>query len=465
MNFNRFLAAVAAIITFCTATVAAQPQANQAADKILAVIGRNRIVLQSELEINIAQLQGPNPTEVFTDSMKCLMLQQIIKQKMLVEQAERDSIVVTDDDVEGTLDNRLRYYIRQYGSREKMEQIMGKTIYQLKDENKDVVKEQMMAEKMQGKLLEHVKITPAEVQAFFAKQSQDSLPFYPASIEVGQIVIDPPTSKELDKYAYDQLADIRKQIVDDGKNFETMAGLYSMDPGSRDEGGRYNGVTRDGGFAQEFVAAAFRLQNGEVSPIIKTQFGYHIIQMIQRKGEQVDIRHILIIPQHTEADYAIAMGRLDSIRAQIMANKLSFSEAVGKFSTDDASKMTGGMIADQNTGSTQLVVDQLDPALALSIDSLKPGFISQPQMFRTARNEQSSRIIFLKTRTEPHKANLKDDYNKIQAVALAQKQNEKIEAWIEARLPTYYLKVDADYSNCPGLEKWIQQTGSATVNK
>jgi len=462
MTFIRssvVIAAVFAIFTiFSAPLVSAQPVANEAADKILAVIGRNRIVLQSELEINITQIQGPNPTEVFTDSMKCLMLQQIIKQKMLVEQAERDSLVVSEDDVEGTLDNRLRYYVRQYGSREKMEQVLGKTIYQLKDENKDAVKEQMMAEKMQSKLLEHVKITPAEVQSFFAQQSQDSLPFYPATIEVGQIVIDPPTSKELDKYAYDQLADIRKQVVEENKDFETLAGLYSMDPGSRDDGGRINGITRDGGFAPEFVTAAFRLQNGEVSPVTKTSFGYHIIQMIRRKGEQIDVRHILIIPQHTEADYAISMAKLDSIRSQIVANKLSFSEAVGKYSTDDMSKMTGGMIADNSTGSTQLAVDQLDPALALGIDSLKPGAISQPQMFRKQRGELSSRIIYMRSRTEPHKANLKDDYNKIQAVALAQKQNDRIESWIEAKLPTYYLKIDPEYADCSLLKKWVEKT-------
>lgn len=459
MNFIRFSVVLAALLAaFTTSVVSAQPVPDEAADKILAVIGRNRIVLQSELEINILQLQGPNPTEEFTDSMKCLMLQQIVKQKMLVEQAERDSLMVSEDDVEGTLDNRLRYYMRQYGNREKMEQVLGKTIYQLKDENKDAVKEQMMAEKMQAKLLEHVKITPAEVQSFFAKQSQDSLPFYPATIEVGQIVIDPPTSKELDKYAYDQLADIRKQVVEEHKDFETLAGLYSMDPGSRDDGGRINGITRDGGFVQEFIVAAFRLQNGEVSPIVKTNFGYHIIQMIQRKGDQVDVRHILIIPQHTEADYTIAMERLDSIRSQIVAGKLSFSEGVGKYSTDDASKMTGGMIADNQTGSTQLAVDQLDPALALGIDSLKPGAISQPQMFRTQRGELSSRIVFLKSRTEPHKANLKDDYNKIQAVALAQKQNDRIESWIESKLPTYYLKIDEQYADCPPLKKWIEKT-------
>lgn len=459
MSFSRLLFFIAILLSTLANPVFVQAQETRSADKILAIVGRNRIVLQSELEQNIAQLQQQNGTE-FTDSMKCQMLQQIIMQKMFVEQAERDSLLVNDEEVEGNIDNKLRYYTRMYGSKEKLEEAAGKTIYQLKDEQKDNVREQLMAEKMQAKLLEHVKVTPADVQTFYNQLPKDSLPFFPATIEVGQIVIDAPTSPELDKYAYDQLADIRKQIVTDGKSFETMAGLYSQDPGSRDNGGLYAGVTRDGGFAQEFVTAAFRLQNGEVSPVVKTQFGYHIIQMVKRKGEQVDLRHILIIPQHTAADYKLAMDRLDSVRSQIVAGKLTFSEAVGKYSTDQQSKMTGGMISDTRTNSTALEVDQLDPALALGIDSLKPGAISQPQMFKNATGEQSSRIVFMKSRTEPHKANLTDDYSKIQAVALSQKQNKYLESWIDAKLPTYYLKINKDYGSCPQMQHWVSRTAS-----
>ena len=466
MRFTRFLftAFAALLIIFSAHNSFAQgQQVPQTADKILAIVGRNRIVLQSELEQNIAQLQQQNNVD-FTDSMKSQLLQQIIMQKMLVEQAERDSLLVSDEEVEGTLDNRIRYYIRQYGSKEKMEQVIGKTTYQLKDENKDVVREQMMAEKEQNKLMEHIKITPGEVQAFYNKIPKDSLPFFPATIEVGQIVIDPPTSEELDKLAYNDLARIRERIVKEGANFETLVGTESQDPGSRDNGGLYTGVTRDGGFAKEFVSAAFRLQEGEISPIVKTKFGYHIILMVKRKGDQVDIRHILKMPQHTSADFEIAMKRLDSVRAQIVAGKLSFQEAVGKYTTDEQSKMTGGMIVDPQTSVTQLQVDQLDPALALGVDSLTVGAISQPQLYRNPLGEQSCRIVFLKSRTEPHKANMKDDYSKIQGVALSQKQNQKLEAWIDAKLPTYYLKIDPAYATTTTLQRWLQKT-SGTGDK
>lgn len=428
------------------------------ADKIIAVVGKNRIILHSDLEAQFAQYRAQDPG--LSDTIKCNLLQQMIIQKVLVEQAERDSLLVSDEDVNGTIDNRIRQFIRQYGSKERLEEAAGKTIYQLKEENREVFKEQLMADKMQSKILENVKITPSEVQAFYNKLSTDSLPFYPATVEVGQIVIDPPVSAELDQYAKSKLEDIRNQIVNEGKSFEVMAGLYSDDPGSRDNGGRYQEVARNGGWAPEFVAAAFKLQPGEISPIVKTQFGYHIIQMIHRKGDIADLRHILIRQERTSSDFKKALNKLDSIRSLLVTGSISFPEAVGKFSTDEAAKTTGGMITDPATGSAQLEIDKLDPAMALMLDTLKPGTYSQPQVFITDRGEQSTRIVYLKTRTEPHKANLRDDYSKIQQVALAQKQAKTVEQWLKARLPNYYLRIDPEYMSCSVFADWKLSTAS-----
>lgn len=456
MNFSVFFSRLACVGLMLFTFSAVQAQQVQHADKIIAIVGKNRIILQSDLDQMVSQSMQGNPNATVSDSMRCLILQDMISGKMLVEQAERDSLLVSDDDVEGQLDNRIRYFIRQYGSQDKLEAASGKTIFQMKEAYRDVVKEQMMAEKVRSKILENVRVTPAEVQTFYNSIPKDSLPFFPATVEVGQIVLAPPMNPELDKYAHDKAEDIRKQIVKDGKSFETMAGLYSEDPGSRDNGGRIDGVTRSG-YDPAFVQATFRLQNGEISPVIKSRFGYHIIQMIQRRGEEADVRHILIIPQHTDADYKASLLRLDSIRAEIIAGKMSFGEAVSKYSTDDQGKMTGGMIADPRTGSTQLQVDQLDPQLALMIDSLKPGSISQPHIF-TLNGERSTRIVMLKSRTEPHKANMRDDYAKIQNVAKAQKEQRKLESWITERLPTYYLHVAPEYSDCPSIQRWIAQT-------
>ncbi|HTN46677.1 MAG TPA: peptidylprolyl isomerase [Flavipsychrobacter sp.] len=429
-------------------------------DKIVAVVGKNRIILKSELETNFAQAKQSDPT--LDDSVKSQVLQQLVLQKLLVEQAERDSLLVSDEEVDGNIENKIRYYIRQYGSKEKLEQMTGKTVYQLKDENKDVIREMMMAEKMQGKIMENIKITPAEVKAFYDKVPADSLPFFPATIEIGQIVIDPPVSRELDEYARKKLEDIRNQILTEGKSFETMAGIYSDDPGSRDNGGRYNDVTRTGGWAPEFVSAAFKLQNGEVSPIVKTQFGYHIIQMIQRKGEQVDLRHILIRPEKTSADFDVALRKLDSIRTILTSGKMSFPEAVGKFSTDESAKQNGGMILDPVTAASEIDMQSLDPQMVLILDTLQPGSYSAPQMFQTERGEQSTRIVYLKSRTEPHKANLKDDYSKIQDVALGQKKSMHLQEWVKTRMPNAYIRIAPEYANSSVFNGWnlAKQEGS-----
>ncbi|MBS1777959.1 MAG: peptidylprolyl isomerase [Bacteroidetes bacterium] len=425
----------------------------QVADKIIAVVGKNRIILQSELETAAAQTKQPG-MEVSQDA-KCNLLQQMILQKMLVEQAERDSLLVSDEEVEAALDNRVRSFIAQFGSKEKLEEVAGKTVFQLKEDNRDVIKESMMAEKVQNQLMQNVKITPAEVQAFFKTIPTDSLPFFPATVEMGQVVVDPPTSPELDKYAHDHLESIRKEIVNDHKDFETMAGLYSDDPGSRNNGGKYEGVSRKGGgWAPEFVAAAFKLQNGEVSPVIKTQFGYHIIQMIRRRGDEADLRHILITPEHTSADFKAAFIKLDSVRTLILTKKLTFEEAVNKFSTDEMSNRTGGMIVDPQTNSSQMEIDKLDPTLALMIDTMKVGNLSNPQVFTNARGNKSCRIVYMKGITQPHKANLKDDYARIQEIALQQKKSKKMMDWVAEKSPTYYVKIDPAYINCEELEAW-----------
>lgn len=435
-----------------TTALAQEDKVMGVADKVIAIVGRNRIILQSELDVQFTEAKRRDPA--LSDTAKPLMLQQMVLEKLLVEQAERDSLLVSAEEVEGNLENKMRYFIRLYGSKEKLEEAAGKTVYQIKDDNRDLIRDQMLAEKMRNKILENVKITPAEVRSFYEKIPLDSLPFFPATVEAGQVVVDPPVSAELDKYAKEKLEDIRKQIVEGGKSFETMAGVYSDDPGSRDNGGRYNDVTRGGGWAPEFVAATFRLQNGEISPLVKTTFGYHIIQMIRRKGEAADIRHILIRPERTSADFKKAFEKLDSVRALLIAGNISFSEAVGKYSTDEAAKQTGGMILNPQTGAAQLDVAELDPALVLMLDTLKEGGYSQPQMFQTERGEKSARIVFLRARTKPHKANLYDDYSRIQQVALQQKQNTKLETWLRRKLPSYYIRISPEYRKGQAFADW-----------
>ncbi len=449
------------ILLFALISIFALPmQAQQNIDKIIAVVGKNRIILQSELDAQAieAKKQEPNMTD---DAINCNLLQQMVTQKLLVEQADRDSVMVSDDEVEGTLDNRIRYFIRMYGSKENLEKSVGRTVYQLKEDYRDVVKEQMIYEKMLSQVIQNVRVTPAEVRTFYNTIPSDSLPFLPASVQIGQIVIDPPVSAEMDQYAKAKIEGIRKDITEGGKSFEVEAGIYSEDPGSRDNGGRYDGVTRTGGWAPEFVAAAFKLKNGEVSQPIKTKFGYHIIQMIDRKGDEADLRHILIKPQITTVDYKAALDKLDSVRAELISGKITFPEAVGKYSTDENAKRTGGMIQDPNTGSADLEVSKLDPSMILIIDSLTSGQFSHPHVFNTDAGERSCRIVYLVNRTTPHKANMKDDYSKLQEFALNQKKAKKLHEWIMMKLSSYYLKIDPQYlKGCDVLKTWQDVSGA-----
>ncbi len=431
-------------------------RAQESLDKIITIMGRNRVILRSELEMEYAQARQQDAR--FGDSARCLILQQMILQKMLLEQAERDSVMVTDEDVDGQLDNRLRYFIQQFGSKERLEQMTGKTIYQMKEEFRDKIKEQMVAEKMRNTILENTKISPSEVSAFYKKIPVDSLPFFPATLEVGQIVVDPPISQEMLDYAHTKLDGIRNEIIKGEKTFEQAAGIYSDDPGSRDNGGRYDGVTRNGGFAPEFVAAAFKLQNGEISPIIKTKFGYHIIQMVQRKGDEVDLRHILVRPEVTSIDFQTALNKLDSIRNLLVTGKITFPEAVGKFSTDEGAKRTGGMIADPVTGNTLLDMTKLDAGMVQLLDTLKVGDYSASHIFLTDMRERSCRIVYLRSRTSPHKANLREDYNKIQDVALEQKKQVKLQDWIKGKLPTFFLWIAPEYRTCDVIRDWKMNT-------
>ena len=431
---------------------------NQSADRIIAKIGKGRIILESELEQNFAQYKAENPQ--LSDSIKCTLLQEMIFQKILAEQADRDSIFVREEDVEANMDQRIRYFVSQAGSQERLEQQMGKTIYQMKDENRDMIKESMIADKMKGEILAGVKITPAEVKKYFDKIPTDSLPYLPATVEIGQIVIDPPVSPELDNYARTKLEDIRKQIKDEGKSFETMAGIYSADPGSRDLGGDL-GWVEHGQMVPEFEKAAFKLQISEISPIVKTEYGYHIIQMVERQGEKCHLRHILVRPERTSADFKASLLKLDSVRSELITGKITFQIAVGKYSNDKSSKNTGGMVTDPRTGSSKLHIKDLDPAMVLAIDSLGAGSYSQPQIYTNPQTgDKSCRLIYLKSRTQPHKANLIDDYNSIQDVALKQKQIDHQSKWLQEKLPTYYIKIDKQYQSCPELIPWM-----AAINK
>lgn len=423
-------------------------------DKIVGKVG-NTIVLQSDIETMFAEQQRQHDT--ISENYKCEILYRALSQQILVAQADRDSVIVSEEEVEQRINERLSYMLRSYGSKEELEKRLGKTIYQIKDENRKFFKDQMIAERMQGNITANVKITPFEVEQFFNGINKDSLQPYPAKVEIGQIVIMPKPSKELDDYAKERLTEIRKDIVEKGRNFVTMAGIFSMDVASKNNGGEIDINKKD--FDPAFVAASFKLQPGEVSPVIKSKFGYHIIQMVNRvNNDEAKVRHILIMPEITSYDLQDAKKVLDSIYPLLVSGKMSFREGVSKFSTDEQAKMTGGMVMNMNTNSYELYIEELDPELAYSISELKVGEFAPPTLYTDMNSSQkAARIVYLKGRTEPHLLNLKDDYAQIQRAALEKKKGEQLEKYIDTKIGEYYIYIDNQYQYCESLKVWFEK--------
>ena len=430
------------------------------ADKIIATVG-DKIVLRSEIDNSISDMQRQG-IDVPANA-GCLILEQAMGIKALVLQAEKDSLPVTEDEVDADIDNRIRYYITQYGTKDILEQIAGKTVYQLREDMRQSVKEQKLAQAMRNKVVEDVKITPSEVKAYFETIPKDSLAFYESEIEVGQIVVYPKASRELEQYAIDQLKDYKQQAENGTKKFETLATLYTDDPGSKETGGRYDINKNEKTWDPIFLSKAFSLKEGQISNIFKTKFGYHIIQMISRSGDDASIRHILKIPQVSSIEVNEAKHRLDSVRSRLIAGTIKFPEAVSKYSEDDASKFTGGMVtAKDGTGNTFLSIDQLDKDLVVMLKDLKVGEYSQPTEFSDERGKKGVRIIEIITKSEPHRENMKDDYNKIASRALDEKKNTVLETWFNKKIADFYIDVDNEYKTCPEMLKW---TANTTANK
>jgi peptidyl-prolyl cis-trans isomerase SurA len=450
MKKSLFVLAIVQIM--CALLCSTSSAQTENLDKIAAIVG-DKIILKSEIEMAYSDFKKENPN--LSENEKCKLIEDYMSQKMLVEQAGRDSIIVSDDEIEGALDNRIRYFVSQYGSEERLVEMAGKTLYQLKDDYRSLFRDQLTAQRMQSQIMSNVKITPQEVKAFYDKVPIDSLPFYPSMVEVGQIVFKPAINKEVEDYAKQKLEGLRADIVGGKSAFDVMAGIYSEDPGSKDNGGDLGIMGRDE-LVPEFAAAAFRLQNGDISPVVKTKFGFHIVQMVNRQGEKAKLRHILIKPLITNDMVKEAEAKADSVRSIVMAGKMQFSEAVGKFTNDDATKITGGMFTNPQTNGSLVQTEDLDPAVALQINEMKMGTYSQPITYNDANGgDRLVRIIYLKNRTEPHKANLKDDYNKIQQVAFAEKQNEYLQKWIKEKISTFYVMVADEYKTCESVAKWI----------
>lgn len=427
---------------------------NQNIDKIIATVGED-IVLKSQLEQQAVQY-AMNGMQV-TEELRCVMLEDILFQRLLLHQAKMDSIEISDKQVEGEMNRRLRYFIAQIGSEEKLEEYYKKSIPEIKAEFYDNVKEQLLIQQMQQKITTGVKVSPLEVKEYFESIPKDSLPFIESELQIAHIVKIPPVNEQSKLEAKNKLQGILDRVRK-GEDFGTMAVLYSEDPGSAKSKGELGFMNRED-LVPEFSAVAFKLQKGQVSDIVETKFGFHIIQMIQTRGEQANVRHILIKPKVNIEDLEKAKNQLDSIYEAILTNDtLNFEKAAEIYSDDKETKQNKGVVMNPQTGTTKFdseTLGQLAPTVFFKLEKAKVGEMLRPLPYTLADGTNAFRIVKLVSRTEPHIASLTTDYPKIQEAALTDKQNKVLIEWSGKQIPHTLIKVDKDYHNCKFENNWV----------
>ncbi len=441
------------VVLLCWQMISAQ---SAVIDKVVAMVG-GEIVLLSEVEEQYSLMRSQNPT--VPAEARCNVIDQLLVNKLLLNQAKLDSVEVSEVEVEDQLNARIdRILSYMNGDLEQFEAYYGQTVTQVKDQFREDLRNQLLTERMQGQVLRQVTVTPSEVKTFFAQIPNDSLPYFSSEVEVGEIVYVPVVNEEERQKSITKLENLRAQIEAEEATFEELAQLHS-DDGSARIGGDL-GWAKRGKFVPEFEAAAYKLEPGEMSPVIETQFGFHLIQLLERRGNQIHVRHILVRPAITDSDLELARNHLDSIRNLILVDSISFSQAVKRFGNDEVQSYNNdGRMMNALTGNTFFEVADLDPDIYFAIDTLGLDEITKPIEFRSPGGDTQFRIVQLQSRTDPHRANLSQDYSKIQQAAIQAKQNESLSDWISQRVGSTYIFIDQRYDTCPMLDKW-SETGA-----
>ena len=437
----------------------AQNRQPQVVDKVVAVVGKN-IVLQSDIENQYMQYQL-NGLTGSAQAVRCQILEDLLLQKLMLNQAEMDSITVTEDKVEASMNQKLRYFISRIGSQEKLEAYFNKTISEIKDELRQAERDHMLQEQVQAGIMDNIVVTPKEVKSFYREIPKDSVPMVDEEFEIVQIVKRPPVSLDEKLQVKDRLYQIRKRILDGESSFSTMAVLYSEDPGSARQGGEL-GFAGKGVYAAEFENVAFNLRDGEISDVVETEFGFHIIQLIERRGETINCRHILLTAKVPVEALVKAQSTLDSVVGLIRNGDMTFEQACLKFSDDDT-RNNGGYITNPMTGGNRISIKDMQNLgedfaefknLPFVISRLGIDEVSDPVPMTTNENKDAFRVVMVKKKVEAHKANLDDDYSLIQSWALNKKKQEAIGKWVELKAKKAYIRLDKAFCNCNFYYDW-----------
>ena len=425
---------------------------SQTIDKIEAIIG-SEILLMSDIENQYNQVLSQGVIQ--TNNIKCDILDELLYQNLLIHHAKIDSTIeISEDEIKSEVNKRISFFESQLGTLNKVEEYFKRSIDNMKDELSIVVKEQLYTQKKQNIIINNVKITPNEVKGYLSTLETDDIPLIPTQLELSQLVILPKLSLEKKNSIKDKLNSFRKRIYD-GEDFKVLATLYSDDVVSANNGGELGFMSR-GELLPEFERAAFKLQSDEISEVVETKFGFHIIQMIERRGEQINARHILIKPKFTSSSIKIANDEISQIKLKIDSGLISFNDAVVKYSEDN-SKNNGGLIINPNSGSTNFTYDDLDPSIKYIVQNMKIGEITAPSLTKSNDGSQAAyRLIRLNNLIEEHKANVTNDFDVLKEYALVDKKQKQIDSWINDNINDTYIQINENFSSCPCYNKWIK---------
>ncbi len=449
-KISRYITIVALFI----ATLQVSSAQSGLVDEIIAIVGDNAI-LKSDIERQYQQMimEGVN----YGGDLKCHILEQSLVSKLMINQAVLDSVEISDSQVFSEADTRMNYFVNQIGSREKMEEYFNKSYNAIRDEQRKMIREQMLAQRMQSEITKDIKVTPSEVRMFLRDVPADSLPMIPTKYELQQIVITPVVEqKEIDRVKA-QLRDFQTQ-VNGGRDFATLAVLYSEDPGSAQNGGDLGWMSR-GQLVPEFATAAFQLQEpGKLSKVVETEYGFHIIQLIEKKGDRVHVRHILIKPKVDAKALQSAYLKLDTISKAIAKGDYTFEVAAQTFSHDSDTRMNGGMMVNDADQTPRFEISQISTEINRAIQGLQVGDVSKPFKMVNEKGKEVYKLVKLSGKIAPHRANLADDYPIVQNLLVAKKKRTAVNVWISKRQAETYVKINEGWANCDWeYSGWIKK--------
>lgn len=421
-------------------------------NKVIAQVGGESILLNEVDDVYTMETKGSSNVP---DDLPCQIMENLLLQKLLTNQAKIDSVAVSNDQVENQLNARIdRVLAYMNNDVSQFESYYGKSVSEMKDELREDLKNQLLADEMRNKIVEKIAITPSEIKQYFKSIPYDSLPYYNAEVEYSEINYYPKPSKSERQKVVDKLNSIRTRIVENGEKFEELAKKFSID-GSAAAGGDL-GWAKRGAFVPEFEAAAFNLEEGQVSTIVESEFGYHLIQLIERRGNSFHARHILLKPELSAQDKENAARNLDSIVTELKMNRLTFVDAVKKFSNKNfPSYSNGGRAINPATNTNFFEISELEPDIYFTLDTMIVGQISKPAEFKDPYGETAYKVVMLQSRSEPHKANLEKDFSRIKEDAILIKKEQELKNWVDTKMSETYIVLDQDWvKQCPNITKW-----------